>query len=257
MLELSSEQRLTVISLLNENSFSLTEIQKKIGASTSEIHRNLQRLLESQIIIKNIDGKYTLSTFGKAINSQLSFWEFFTSNKKYFQTHTLDGLDSIFVQSIGALSGSCLVEGFVKVQETWKNIYKNSTVYIHNMLHEISYDSDTMDVLAKKLGQKISLHTIFAKDTIVSQNRESIIKSSGFESILKQDTIKRRLIDSIPVSIVMNETEAAISFAGINGKIDVSHAFYGKSLEFHRLCHDIFSRYWEISGVFSESKIKK
>lgn len=52
-LEVSSEQRLKIIQLINEKEFKLSESAKKLDATTPEVHRNLERLEKSGFIIKN------------------------------------------------------------------------------------------------------------------------------------------------------------------------------------------------------------
>ena len=46
-LEVSSEQRLKIIQLISEQGYRLSELAKKLDATTPEVHRNLERLEKS------------------------------------------------------------------------------------------------------------------------------------------------------------------------------------------------------------------
>ena len=64
-LEVSSEQRLKIIQLLSQKEYRLSELAKKLEATTPEVHRNLDRLEKSGFIMKNLGGNFELTTLGK------------------------------------------------------------------------------------------------------------------------------------------------------------------------------------------------
>ena len=64
-LELASPQRLQILFKLLEKSFAITEMAKELDSTKQEVHRNFRRLEYSRLIEKNIDGKYSITTFGK------------------------------------------------------------------------------------------------------------------------------------------------------------------------------------------------
>ena len=46
-LDISSEQRLKIIQIINEEQITLSVLAKKLDATTPEVHRNLERLEKS------------------------------------------------------------------------------------------------------------------------------------------------------------------------------------------------------------------
>ena len=60
-LEISSEQRLKIIQLLNEKEYKLSELAKKLDATTPEVHRNLERLEKMGFLIKNSNAHFVLT----------------------------------------------------------------------------------------------------------------------------------------------------------------------------------------------------
>ena len=72
-LELASTQRLHLLFKLMERSRKRIEpLAKELGATKQEVHRNLVRLGHSGLISKDKEGKYTLTTFGRASCLQIS-----------------------------------------------------------------------------------------------------------------------------------------------------------------------------------------
>ena len=53
-LEVSSEQRLKIIQLINEKEFRLSELAKKLDATTPEVHRNLERLALQNMLYHHV-----------------------------------------------------------------------------------------------------------------------------------------------------------------------------------------------------------
>ena len=131
-LEVASEQRLKIIQLINENEFRLSELAKKLDATTPEVHRNLERLAKTGFIVKNSNGHFVLTPLGKVILGIIPNVAFVIKNKKYFLNHPIDTLPEKFILRIGDLIESKFLSSYVNVFECWKDIYENSDEYIQS-----------------------------------------------------------------------------------------------------------------------------
>src|SRR5690348_10311943 len=149
-LELASQQRLGILLKLLDKKSKVSIIAKDLDATVPEVYRNFERLVKSNLIVKESDGDYSITTYGKIICDQIPSLSFLSQNKKYFTDHGFGDLPQKFLQRVGALADGQHVKGFVKVLEQWKNIYKNSDEYIYNILFEVPYDSDLLELLVKK-----------------------------------------------------------------------------------------------------------
>src|SRR5574338_677344 len=132
-LELSSQQRLQIIFRLLEKKSKVTLMAKELGATTQEVHRNFARLEDGGFITKNVDGYYSLTTYGKTICSQIPSIIFLSQNRQYFEDHNFGDIPSKFIMRIGQLANSQHVKGVTKILEQWKAIYKNANEYIYEM----------------------------------------------------------------------------------------------------------------------------
>ena len=120
------------------------------------------------------------------------------------------------------------------------------------MLQEASYDQDTISSLKSQLKQGITLQTLFSKDSVISDRRDSV-KSD----LLKSDKVERRIIESFPAIVILNEKEGFICFSDTSGKVDLGKAIYGNSKDFQKWCQDFFEYFWTQSSRFSEEKLAK
>jgi len=173
-LELASEQRLNIILNLDKKNYTISSMAKELDATVPEVHRNFSRLTKSTLIAKNVDGTYHLTLFGQTVCQQIPWVVFFLSNKKYFEEHIYE-MPKKFVHRIGELSDSKIINGYVRVLETWNNIYKNAEKYIYNILVDVSYTPDLVDTLIKKLESNVEIQSIFSEYAIVSEDRSKIL----------------------------------------------------------------------------------
>lgn len=255
-LEVASEQRLNILILLNKQRINISSTAKKLDATVPEVHRNFTRLAKAGLILKNAEGDYQLTTLGETMISQIPAIVFVSENEKYFKNHILSNLEKKFIHTIGSLSNSEIINGYVKVSEKWKQIYQNAEKFIYNILVEASYSSELMKVIEDKLNKKVVINSIFSDSAIVSSERKSSISKINVEKFIENDTLVRRMKKDVKIALIINEKEAGISFPTNENEIDLSKMVYSSDPDFHEWCIDYFKYEWTSSGSFQESKLK-
>jgi predicted transcriptional regulator len=254
-LELASEQRLNIIQNLAKENYTISRMAKELDATVPEVHRNFSRLIKSGFIAKNVDGTYDLTVFGNTVCQQIPWIVFLSSNKKYFTEHNYGEMPQKFVHRIGELSNSKIINGYVRVLETWNNIYKNAEKYIYNILVEVSYNSDLVETLIEKLENNIKIQSIFSEYAIISEGRSKAFEEKNFKKFIIDETLKRKMKKDVKIIVVLNENEAAVCFPSSNNEVDLSKMFYSKDPYFHEWCLDYFDYSWKKSGSFQEGKL--
>ncbi|HET6457602.1 MAG TPA: ArsR family transcriptional regulator, partial [Nitrosopumilaceae archaeon] len=81
-LELASQQRLGILLRLLEKKSKVSIIAKELDATVPEVYRNFERLVKANLIIKDADGNYSITTYGKIICGQIPSLVFLSQNKK-------------------------------------------------------------------------------------------------------------------------------------------------------------------------------
>jgi predicted transcriptional regulator len=229
---------------------------KELSSTVPEAHRNFTRLTKAGLILKNVEGKYELTILGKTMIAQIPAIVFISRNKKYFKNHIFGNLQTKFIHRIGSLSDSEIINGYVKVSEKWKQIYKNAEKFIHNILVEASYSSELMEIIKDKLDKNVVINSVFSDSTIVSSERKSSISKINLGKFIENDTLLRRMKKDVKIALIMNEKEAGLSFPTHENEVDLSKIIYSSKPEFHEWCYDYFKHVWKSSGSFQETKLK-
>lgn len=222
-----------------------------------EVYRNFERLVKADLIVKNPDGSYGSTTTGKILFSQVSLIGFLSTNKKYFKNHDLDQLPEKYIQRMGALEKGDTVKGFVGVQEKWKEIYSDAEKFIYNILFEVPYTPDLMELLVKKINSGVKIQSIFSESAVIPKERRQVFDKMGFKDLIQQGKIERKMQQDTKTIVILNEKEAGVMFSSVGGDVDMSEAFFSKDKEFHEWCLDYFKDCWEKAGPFRETKLRE
>ena len=256
-LELASEQRLTILLKIQGGHVKVSAIAKELGATVPEVYRNFERLVKADLIEKNPDGSYGITTRGRILSSQVSLIGFLSANKKYFKNHDIDHLPKKYIQRIGALEKGNTVKGFVKVQEKWKEIYSDAEKYIYNILFEVPYTIDLMELLVKKINSGVKVQSIFSESAVIPKDRKQVLDKLGFKDLIQQGKIERKMQQDTKTIVILSEKEAGVMFPSSGGDVDMSEGFFSKDKEFCEWCLDYFKDCWQDAGPFRETKLKE
>ena len=255
VLDLASPQRLSILFELLGASSTPTQIAKKLDATKQEVHRNFTRLVESGLIEKNMDGNYSLTTFGEVVCTQVPTIVFFSQNRKYFEEHSLGDIPHKFKVRCGQLANCNHIKGFSKVMEQWKAIYKNSEEYVYEILSEVPLD--LIEPLVKRIKKGIKFNYIFSESAVVPRGRKTLLKKLGFEKLMEKGLVERKMKPIVQTVLVLSEKEACVLFPNKEGESDLSEMLYSNDPMFQEWCLDYFRYSWYGSDLFRESKLKE
>jgi len=256
-LELASEQRLRILFLLLEKKLTISKIAQELDTSAPEIHRNITRMLKNKLVEKDNDSNFTLTVFGKATCILLPSFLFISENRSFFEKHELGNLETKFIQRLGSLQEHKKIKGFVKILEKWTEIHKNSEKYIYNILPEVPYSKEIIEIVENKLKSGITIKSIFSESTIVPEERKEIFQKKNFQKFILDGNLERKMMEKISIVTLLNEKEACVIFPTINGESDLSEMFYSNDPIFHDWCLDYFDECWNKSTSFKENKLVK
>jgi predicted transcriptional regulator len=254
-LEVSSEQRLKIIQLLSQKEYRLSELAKKLEATTPEVHRNLDRLEKSGFIMKNPSGNFELTTLGQMVLGLIPNLAFVIENKKYFLEHPINSIPHKFVSRFGELYECKKLQSYVDVFEYWKNIYENSEEYIYNILYDVPYFDDFTKPIHEKLSQGVKIKSIFYEKAMVSSTRGEVVKK--LKKFIDSGDIQRMMTRKIGAAVILNEKQSCLIFPNTEGKLDAGYAFVGEDFLFHQWCFDYFNYSWYNATPFVEKRLEK
>lgn len=254
-LELASEQRLAILLKLFKQNSKVSILAKELGATVPEVYRNFERLVKANLIAKEPNGDYSITTFGKIMCLQIPSISFLSNNKAYFKNHDFGDVPGKYLQRIGAFEGCKHIKGFVKVLEKWKEIYVDANQYICNVLFEVPYTSDLIEPLAKKVSGGVKLRSVLSESAIIPKERKQIFDKLGFKKLIEEGKIERKMKENVKTVVILNEKQALVIFPTLDGEVDMGEGFFGEDEAFHEWCLDYFNYCWEKSRQFREVKL--
>lgn len=253
-LELASEQRLDILLRLSEKRFKVSVMARELDATIQQVDKNFDRLTKANMITKEGDGFYRLTTFGETICTQVPSLVFLSRHMKYFSEHNFGTVPKKFVMRIGALIGGQHIKGFTVVLDKWKEIFKNANEYIYGIISEESLDH--IEPIVNQIKRGVKVNSIFAEGAIVPKGRKDLLEKLGFSKLVQKGLVERRMKKDVKALVVLNEKVACVMFPKIDGEYDMSGSFCSSEPLFHEWCLDYFRYCWYGSDAFQESKLQ-
>ena len=257
---LANSQRLAILYIISENKKTLSSIAKELKITTQETHRNLNKLMNSNIIEKDFKGYFSLTVFGDMIIKNISAINFLSKHKRFFSEHNFHNIPIKFIQRIGALEKSDFLSGFVAVIEYIKRMYQNCEKYIYSILPQVPLDLiHTAIPIVKERGLKFK--HILPIDALIPKKSEEFLENEGYSKLLHKGIIERRMVTKTNLGIVLTEQQALVMFPLSKGLVDMNFIFCNNvSMDgglFHEWCLDYFIEIWNNAKTFDAGKLKK
>ena len=259
--ELGSAQRIAIIFKIAESKCNLAKLSKDLDSTMPEVRRNIIRLTNNGFIQRESDMTFSLTTFGKAFIEQIPTLDFLSRNKDYFSDHIFSPLALKFRRRIGSLSNSILISGLVSVDERLKDIYYKSQEYVYAMIPEVPLDLiESIAARLKKAENKgFRFSYMLPTHATVPKRRRELLEALGFNELVKKGIVERKMVNSLLISVVLNDKEACVMFPRIqrNNKIDIdmTSMFYSDDPDFHEWCLDYYRYIWYNARPFEEKEL--
>lgn len=230
--ELASENRLTILHMLNEYNLKMQEIANRLNVTATEVFRQLQRLTEVSLVERLSDGSFTITMYGRLVLHLSSSYDFLSKHREYFLEHDIWSIPEPFINRLGELGETKLLNTVVSFNKSI-SIFLDAEEYAWG-LSERGEDPDSIDPLVDKQIEAGIPFKLMVPESIfsdaLSKNPSKNIEIRGFKEC--------------PAVIVLNEKEALVFFKFKGGRIDYT-GFYGTDQRFMNWAHELFTYYWD------------
>ena len=231
--ELSSESRLSILRELQANTIKMQPLARKLDMTDTEAFRQLQRLSDAQLIQKNTNGVYSITQYGRLIMRLSNSFNFAYNHRELLLTRDILRLPEEFIDRIGELSGA--------------EVSTNMFVIINGLEKIIERADEYVWAIAEKPIESVTetMHSHIAKGI-----KFRIMYSESLISLYplvpgEQGIVERRTITDIPVTMIVTEKEAGLTFISMDKRSDYA-AFRGTDTAFMRWVSDLFLHYWKL-----------
>ncbi len=244
--ELSSEDRLRILTTLQWKPLKLTELSAEIKTNNQEVSRQLARLVALDLCYRDGKGLYNLTPYAEQVIKLISGYEFLSTNRSYFKTHVAAGLPLEFQHRLGELSSCALISDVVTSLSDMQQMIGEAEEHIWSIVEQpnITNAKLTEDAVRRGVENKI----IMPSNIVPSESYIRYLKGMGPDYPLRSARSGRRFLNKLPVSLVMSEKEAPwILFPTLDDKLDY-YGFKAKGGDALKWCGDVFMHYWKAAS---------
>ena len=247
-MELASEARLSIIVSLNNKPAKLSILARETNRTAPEVSRNLDRLIEEGLVVKEVDGLFHITEYGMMVIRQVPYFTFIKKHRDFFESHSLvkSGIPEKYLQRIGQLEKSRVVNSTTAVIQTLKKMQLSACQFIKLMVTQAWPEEG--QILVDKATHEVKVYALNGLNTIFPSNIVREIFPS-IERLIQEGKLESRIIERARMGIYISDyTQAGLMFPNKNGEVDVNTLFVSNDPIFCEWCSDIFEYFWQHSG---------
>lgn len=221
LFELSNEDRLQILMGLKSKSMKLSQVSKKLDYTVQETSRNLNRLVDSKLIRRNVDSTFDLTPYGEEALRLLTGYKFLSNNSEYLMNHAISGLPLEFTERIGELVGCDFTNDVMTTFHFVENMIEMAEEYLLFITDQILTTIIPAETEAVKKGVKVRL--LVPSKISLPPGSEKVFARE--EKILDESRVtvkpQTKYLDKVDVCLCMSEKEVAgVSFPTLHGRLD-------------------------------------
>lgn len=233
LFELSSPNRFKLMFELQKNPLKLSQISRKMNLTATEGSRHLQRLRETKLIQKNVEGYFSVSPFGELILFLISPLDFVTKHQNYFLDYDVSPIPYEFVSRIGELNkgefGGEILSNIEYLEQEIRKAQKFIWIQTDQVLKNL------IPLVLEKIKQPFDFKYISPEHIMPSDSKAPIPSTLP--------SVQKRVLPIVNNIVIVTDKAAGFCLPDASGKIDYRN-IHGTDPKFRKWCKDIFLHYW-------------
>jgi len=245
LFELAGEDRLNMLLELKKKPMRLSHLSKGLGFTVQEAARNLSRLSEARLIVKDPDGTFRLTPYGEATMNLLAGLDFLSRHRDYFLTHTLSRLPREFSYGLASLSGCEMIDDVMVAFSNVENMIQKAEKHIWILSDQVLVS--TIPRLEEALDRGVEFRLILPTGVAPPRDALERMTDASFSRAINKGLFEERLLKSVDVLICLSDKElAALGFSNTDGKMDY-RGFRASDEMSVKWAKALFLHYWSSS----------
>jgi predicted transcriptional regulator len=246
LFELSNEDRLNILHVLETENLKLSHISKRLDFTVQETSRNMMRLSENGLVTREPEGSFKITAIGRYALELLSGYKFLSVHTDFLQSHTLDRLPKEFFARIGDLA-ECTYTGDAMITfydaEKMMQEAEEFLLFISDQ-HMIS----ALPHMVNAIKRGVKIRSIMPSDQGYPKGymEQPVVKEAWpvFMEAQKAGLLEERWLPVVDTPLGISEKMTGrIFFPTMDGVFD----YYGLTVvdqRSHKFVEDIFEYYW-------------
>jgi predicted transcriptional regulator len=219
LFELSSIDRLDILMLLKKTPMKLSHISSKLDFTVQETSRQMTRLNEAKLIVKDVGGAFHLTPYGEETLNLLSGFRFLFKNREYLMTHTLSEFPKQFRASLGILDSFEFINDVMVTFHNVENMITKAEQFVWILSNQVL--ASTIPLLVQALDRGGEFRLLMPKDYMPSKEMRELVTHPVFAKSARTKKLEIRFLDSVDVLLCLSEKEvSALAFPNLERKLD-------------------------------------
>jgi len=245
LFELAGADRLAILFELRKCPLRLSYLSKKLDFTVQETSRNVSRLAEAKLVIKEANGNFCLTPYGEETLNLLDGFDFLSKHSDYFATHILSTLPKEFLYNLASLKGSQLVGDVMVLFSNVESMIQKAEEYIWILSNQVLVS--TLPYIQEALKRGVEFKLILPKMVAPPKDANERMLSPIFLQAIGAGTFEIRFLRKVDVQICLSEKEvAALCFLNTGGKMDY-HGFRAIDELSLKWTEALYSHYWSVA----------
>ena len=236
LFELSSSERINLMNMLRNESLKLSTLSKKLRLTNPETLRQLRRLSDVGLVLKEPSGLYMVSPYGVLVLKLLEGVMFLAKNQEFFSSYDTSFIPPEYINRFGELLSSSIGYEPFKVLEKTQQVLKQAEEYAWI----ISNQNFTLylPTMKEKLETGLDFRLILPEGSYPSETQALIPSNTP--------GMHKRTLPEIHIRLVVTDKYAGFGLPDRENMIDY-RAIIGDDPLFYNWCKELFLFYWEKS----------
>jgi predicted transcriptional regulator len=237
---LSSKSRLAVIRALGKTPLRYSEILKTSGLNTTDLSRQLSRLIKDSIVEKDSSDRYYLTQFGRLASTSIPMVSFLVDYQGYFNTHDLSVIPPNLIEDIASLRKGNMVSSVYESINLQRNIIPTIRERFWMLTDDLSasWISSTHNLLEHDVDIR----------AIVTPELAKKLQQEATPLIIEKMHVKT--METVSLVLGYSDKHALICFPNLEGQPDRNHYLFGYDEVFKHWVFHCVRHFWEQAKPF-------
>ena len=218
--EASHEDRYEILMTLQKNAMRITDIAKELDINNPEARRHVSRLRDVGLIHRDIEGLYHLTPYGEACLTLFSEFDFLSTNKEYFGSHSLSRIPVQFIKRVGELLETKSLVNAIDFFRYIENLFRESKDYVWLLVDQFPMNS--LSSIMDSIGRGVKYRIIEPRDRVLDPDIDALSseESQAISRTRGTSLLEQRMLDEVGICMFISDSNCVLAFPTSDGKYD-------------------------------------
>lgn len=239
---LASRSRIAIVEALLDNPLTYSEILRQTGTTSTDLSRQLRRLVSEMICEKTSSGHYRLTEYGKLVSTSIPVIKFLADTQEYFNTHDLTYVPARLLDDIYSLRKGQIINSVFEAIRMQQEIAPTIDARYWWMTDDLS--PSWIDSTMRQVNDGVVIRAIVNNELAAKMHEEAP------PDIWRG--ISLRVLPEIKLLLGYSDKHALLCLPNMQGVPDRNYYIFGYDFAFKHWVFHCFEYYWKKATPFEK-----